>query len=130
MNFEGYELVSLCGFGRRDEKGYWETYSQYLVMPAKQEQYQSLKQFWELSDNDALILLQKCDYLDSGIRDMSFVGLVAKKVDVTDFVEIEMNKIGVIKFNPGVDVGSVVRIKGLDTGTFIKSYLKRLGLDE
>lgn len=128
MSFKGYELISLCGFGKRNEPGYWETYSQILVLPVKLKQYQSSKQFWGLNEDDILILLQKCNYLDSGIREMSFVGLVVKNIDATDFVEIEMNEIGVVKFNPDVEVGSVVRIKGLDTNEFIKSYLKINGL--
>ena len=124
MDFKGYELISLCGFCERDKPGYWETYSQNLILPDKQKQLQSFKELWALNENDVFILLQKCNYLDSAIREMSFVGLVAKKIDVTNFVEIEMNKFGVIKFNPDVNDGSVVRIKGINTNEFIKSFLK------
>lgn len=123
-DFKGYELISLCGFGKREEKGYWETYSQNLVMSDKQKQYQSLKQSWDLNDDDILILLQKCDYLDSGVREMSFVGLVAKKTDAQEYEEVEINELGVIKFNPNVDAGTTIRIKEVKTHDFIQSYFK------
>ncbi|MEA1988954.1 MAG: hypothetical protein U9N57_07090 [Pseudomonadota bacterium] len=124
MSFKGYELISLCGFGKREEKGYWETYSQNLVLSDKEKQYKSLKQLWDLNDDDIFILLQKCNYLDSGIREMSFVGLAAKKTDAEEFEEIEINGLGVIKFNPNVDSGTVVRIKDIETSDFIQSYFK------
>ncbi|GAB6071032.1 hypothetical protein JCM30760_21290 [Thiomicrorhabdus hydrogeniphila] len=123
-DFEGYELISLCGFGKREEKRYWETYSQNLVMSDKQKQYQSLKQYWDLNDDDVFILLQKCNYLDSGIREMAFVGLVAKKTDAKEFEEIEINDLGALKFNPNVDSGTVIRIKEVETYDFIQSYFK------
>lgn len=124
IDFSGYELVSLCGYGDRRSSDYWESYTLNLGMSSR-EVYDEWKTFWNIEPGEYLVVLQKTDYYDQGIRDAEHVGLVVRKQSSDKYVDIELNNRGVVIFNPQVEKGTVVRIKGTDTAGFLESYFRQ-----